>query len=68
MFKPARRRTWQSEGKHQCGGVHSNRRGAECNDPRLGLVNEAECVGCNLCALVCPVEDCITSHALAIAL
>jgi dihydropyrimidine dehydrogenase (NAD+) subunit PreA len=24
------------------------------------VVNEAECVGCNLCVLVCPVEGCIT--------
>lgn len=24
------------------------------------VVDEAECVGCNLCATVCPVEDCIT--------
>ena len=23
-------------------------------------VDEAECIGCNLCALVCPVPDCIT--------
>ena len=23
-------------------------------------VDETECVGCNLCSLVCPVEDCIT--------
>ena len=23
-------------------------------------VDEIECVGCNLCALVCPVEHCIT--------
>ena len=24
------------------------------------VVDEAECVGCNLCALVCPVPECIT--------
>jgi len=23
-------------------------------------VDEDECVGCNLCSLVCPVPDCIT--------
>ena len=23
-------------------------------------VDEEECVGCNLCSLVCPVEQCIT--------
>ena len=27
---------------------------------RIPRVDEMECVGCNLCALVCPVEDCIT--------
>jgi Fe-S-cluster-containing hydrogenase component 2 len=27
-------------------------------------VNEAECVGCNLCALVCPVPECITLRSL----
>ena len=27
---------------------------------RIPRVDETECVGCNLCALVCPVEDCIT--------
>jgi dihydropyrimidine dehydrogenase (NAD+) subunit PreA len=27
---------------------------------RVPRVDEAECVGCNLCWLVCPVEDCIT--------
>ena len=27
---------------------------------RKFVVNEAECVGCNLCVLVCPVEQCIT--------
>lgn len=28
-------------------------------------VNEAECVGCNLCALVCPVPECITLRTLS---
>jgi len=27
---------------------------------RIPRVDEAECVGCNLCSLVCPVEGCIT--------
>jgi dihydropyrimidine dehydrogenase (NAD+) subunit PreA len=27
---------------------------------RIPRVDELECVGCNLCALVCPVEHCIT--------
>ena len=30
------------------------------NGERKFVVNDAECVGCNLCALVCPVENCIT--------
>jgi dihydropyrimidine dehydrogenase (NAD+) subunit PreA len=36
-------------------GAGSN--GAKSRVPR---VDEHECVGCNLCALVCPVENCIT--------
>jgi dihydropyrimidine dehydrogenase (NAD+) subunit PreA len=31
---------------------------------RIPRVDEAECVGCNLCWLVCPVEDCITMKEL----
>ena len=27
---------------------------------RIPHVDEAECVGCNLCSLVCPVDGCIT--------
>jgi dihydropyrimidine dehydrogenase (NAD+) subunit PreA len=31
---------------------------------RVFEVNDAECVACNLCVDVCPVEDCITMEAL----
>jgi dihydropyrimidine dehydrogenase (NAD+) subunit PreA len=31
---------------------------------RIPRVDEHECVGCNLCALVCPVENCITMERL----
>jgi dihydropyrimidine dehydrogenase (NAD+) subunit PreA len=27
-------------------------------------VREADCVGCNLCSLVCPVDGCITMVSL----
>jgi len=28
--------------------------------PHVPWVDEAECIGCNLCSLVCPFPDCIT--------
>ena len=28
-------------------------------------INEAECVGCNLCVSICPVPDCISMRSLA---
>jgi dihydropyrimidine dehydrogenase (NAD+) subunit PreA len=31
---------------------------------RIPRVDEHECVGCNLCALVCPVENCITMERI----
>ena len=31
---------------------------------RIPRVDEAECVGCNLCWLVCPVEHCITMEKI----
>ncbi len=30
------------------------------HEARVPKVDEEECVGCNLCSLVCPVESCIT--------
>jgi dihydropyrimidine dehydrogenase (NAD+) subunit PreA len=27
---------------------------------RIPRIDETECVGCNLCSLVCPVDECIT--------
>ncbi len=32
---------------------------------RIPRVDETECVGCNLCSLVCPVENCITMVEVA---
>jgi dihydropyrimidine dehydrogenase (NAD+) subunit PreA len=41
--------------------VHAQR-GAKGSTPlaRIPRVDETECVGCNLCSLVCPVDQCIT--------
>ncbi len=36
----------------------------EVDGVRKFEVIDAECVGCNLCVSVCPVEDCITMEAL----
>src|SRR5580698_6103550 len=35
---------------------------------RIPKVDESECVGCNLCWLVCPVENCITMEQVATGL
>src|SRR5213076_2806641 len=31
---------------------------------RIPRIDEDECVGCNLCWLVCPVEECITMERI----
>lgn len=40
-------------GGHQC--IHT-----EENGTRVPYVDQEACIGCNLCSLVCPVEECIT--------
>jgi dihydropyrimidine dehydrogenase (NAD+) subunit PreA len=40
--------------KHSGNGTHIT------PPTRIPKVDEHECVGCNLCWLVCPVENCIT--------
>jgi dihydropyrimidine dehydrogenase (NAD+) subunit PreA len=61
-----------SEGSREprvdCGdaGDAQGARGGLCAGPyptplaRIPRVDETECVGCNLCSLVCPVDGCIT--------
>jgi dihydropyrimidine dehydrogenase (NAD+) subunit PreA len=38
---------------------------ATMNGTRHFEVIDAECVGCNLCVSVCPVENCITMRPMA---
>lgn len=38
----------------------------EHNGGTRWVVDESECVGCNLCATVCPVEDCITMTEVSV--
>ncbi|MGJ8546564.1 MAG: NAD-dependent dihydropyrimidine dehydrogenase subunit PreA [Sulfitobacter sp.] len=35
------------------------------SEDRVFTVKEEECVACNLCVEVCPIEDCITMEAMA---
>jgi dihydropyrimidine dehydrogenase (NAD+) subunit PreA len=42
------------DGAHQC--IHPSPDARV----RVPIVDESECVGCNLCKIVCPVDDCIT--------
>jgi dihydropyrimidine dehydrogenase (NAD+) subunit PreA len=46
--------------EHNAKGKH-NPNGMEVHVPRI---MEEECVGCNLCALVCPVHGCITMEEI----
>lgn len=60
-------RAWHGEpdhGKHARlapSPVHVHKKPDPSNrQVRVPIVDEKECIGCNLCALVCPVDDCIT--------
>ncbi|MBI3548085.1 MAG: NAD-dependent dihydropyrimidine dehydrogenase subunit PreA [Elusimicrobia bacterium] len=44
---------------HQCIALP---KGAANGNGRTPFVIEEDCVGCNLCSLVCPVDNCITMH------
>ena len=35
------------------------------SEDRVFTVKDDECVACNLCVNVCPVQDCITMEAMA---
>jgi dihydropyrimidine dehydrogenase (NAD+) subunit PreA len=52
------------DGAHQCIEPYNVARYEKKNPNGMGVhvprIMEDECVGCNLCALVCPVENCIT--------
>jgi dihydropyrimidine dehydrogenase (NAD+) subunit PreA len=61
------------DGAHQCidlpapasaagpaNGQGGNGHGSPTPAWRVPIVRERDCIGCNLCSLVCPVPDCIT--------
>lgn len=45
--------------------IHDHDAFAAKEGGRVPIVDEAECIGCNLCALVCPVDGCITMEEIA---
>jgi len=49
-----------NDAAHQCIDLETMKVNGEAVARTLPVVREDDCVGCALCALVCPVPDCIT--------
>jgi dihydropyrimidine dehydrogenase (NAD+) subunit PreA len=49
-----------NDAAHQCIDLKDLKLTKEANERLWPVVREKDCVGCDLCAQVCPVDDCIT--------
>lgn len=49
-----------NDAAHQCIDLKDLKLTKEANERLWPVVRESDCVGCDLCAQVCPVDDCIT--------
>ncbi|HEY9870806.1 MAG TPA: NAD-dependent dihydropyrimidine dehydrogenase subunit PreA [Candidatus Obscuribacterales bacterium] len=49
-----------NDAAHQCIDLKDLKLNGEVNERLWPVVREEDCVGCDLCSRVCPVDDCIT--------
>lgn len=49
-----------NDAAHQCIDLKSAKLNGDLRERLQPVVREEDCVGCDLCASVCPVDDCIT--------